>query len=193
MEQIIAAVVGGFLAAGTGWFLDWRREKAKLKQLRKLLTTGICDDLQHSISLYEKVAEEWDKMKTVYFATLNELRESRQTYQNNKDWVTIFDKPELRKKIFRYYLQSADRFNVLEYQQRRKYEIENKLNDLVRNIKFQDPAISHDDALKTALGYMEAESQEYNNLTQSIPDSIAKLNQFKSTAEDLLDKLQRLK
>ena len=95
-------MVGGFLAASTGWFLDRRREKAKVKQLRKLLTTGIGDDLQHSIDLYDKIADEWEKTKTVWFATLNELRESRQTYLNNKDWVTIFEDAELRTKIFRY-------------------------------------------------------------------------------------------
>lgn len=193
MEQIVAAIIGGFLAASTGWLLDWRREKAKLSNARKLLTTGICDDLQHANSLYEKIIEDWEKTKTVWFSTLNELRESRQTYQNNKDWVTIFEDAELRKKIFRYYLQSADAINNLEYQQRRKYEIENRLNEVVRNLKMQDSALSQEQAVKTALGYMEAESKEYDNLVQSIPGLVNKLAQHKSTAESLRAQLKQLK
>ncbi|MCK4606183.1 MAG: hypothetical protein KAU35_02685 [candidate division Zixibacteria bacterium] len=191
MEQIIAAVIGGILAAGTGWFFEGRREAAKLKQLAKFLTTGICDDLQRSINLYDKISEEWEKTKTVWLTTLNELRESRQTYQNNKEWVTVFENAELRNHIFRYYLQSADRINTLEYQQRRKDEISNRYDDLVRQIKFQDPSMSHGQALNTATSYMEKEKQEYIGLDTSIPDSVQKLDQFKTTADKLLATLKK--
>jgi hypothetical protein len=34
MDQIIAALIGGFLAAGTGWFLQTRLEAARLKRLK---------------------------------------------------------------------------------------------------------------------------------------------------------------
>ena len=191
MNEIIAAIVGGMLAAGTGWLLERRREAARLTQARKFLTRAICDDLSHSLQLYEKVAEEWEKTKTVWFATTNELKESRQPYLNSKDWVAVFDDEELRRKIFRYYLQSADRINVLEYQQRRKYEIEGKLNDMVRNIKFRDPSVSQDAAVKMAVGYMEPENKEYENLLTLIPETVNKLAQFKGRAEDLIAQLKR--
>ena len=48
MEQIIAALIGGFLAAGTGWFLQTRLELSRTEKARDLLTIGICDDLNHS-------------------------------------------------------------------------------------------------------------------------------------------------
>jgi hypothetical protein len=172
MNEIIAALIGGILAAGTGWLLERQREKTRLDQARKLLTRAICDDLTHSLQLYDKVAEEWEKTKTIWFATTNELKESRQPYVNSKDWIAVFDDEDLRRKIFRYYLQSSDRINALEYQQRRKYEIEGKLNDMIHNIKFRDPQLSHDAALKMAVGYMEAESKEYENLATLIPDTI---------------------
>ena len=66
------------------------------------------DDYSSSESLKEISNALLDKLKellpTTMTDTLNELKESRQTYQNNKDWVTTFDDPEMRKKIFRYYL-----------------------------------------------------------------------------------------
>jgi hypothetical protein len=140
-KQIIAAVIGGFIAAGTGWFIDWKRENRKFQNLRKLLITGICGDLKHSLTLFDKVFDEYQKMKTIYFATLNELRESRHVYQNNKDWVTIFEDGELRNLIFKYYLQSSDAINMLEFEQRRKYELENKHNELVTKIKSENGGV----------------------------------------------------
>lgn len=129
----------------------------------------------------------------MWFSTLNELRESRHTYQNNKDWINVFEEQELRRRLFRYYLQSADRINQLEYQQRRKYEIEGKLNETIRNIKFRDSSLTHEAAVKAAISYMESESREYGGLEQIIPDSVSKLGAFKAEAAELLRQLRALK
>lgn len=182
---IVSTFIGAFLASGTGYLFERRRENARMAQARKLLKTAIADDLKYVISLYDKVAEEWEKTKTVWFATINEIRESRFTYQNNKDWIHVFDDHELRRRIFRYYLQSAERVNNLEYQQRRKYEIEARVNDTVRDIKQKDPSLTHDEAVKVAMSYMENENREYDNLLKSIPDSISKLSEFKREAQEL--------
>jgi len=196
MGQIIAAVIGaiigGFLAAGAGWFLDRKREEARLSKVRSLLSTGISDDLQHSIQLYDRILEDWERSKVVWFATLIELRESRQTYLNNKDWIVLFDDSQLRVKLFRYYLKSADLINTLEYRQRRKYEIENKFNDLIRTLKLQNPTFTHDDAVRTAVSYMETEDKEYTFLKESIPEAVNKLPTFKSEAKELLDRVSQL-
>lgn len=189
MEQIIAAIIGGFLAAGTGWLLESRKEQLRLQKSKKLLTTSICDDLNHSLSLYDKVQEEWDKTKIIWFSTLNELKESRQTYINNKDWIVIFEEEKIRKRIFQYYLRSAEVISLLEFQQKRKYELENKYNDLVRDIKFKDPSLSDEDVRKNALSYMASESAEYDNLLIIIPETVTKLGRFKVEAESLHAKL----
>ena len=185
MEQIIAAIIGGFLAAGTGWLLEGRKEQLRLQKSKKLLTTSICDDLNHSLSLYDKVQEEWDKTKIIWFSTLNELKESRQTYINNKDWIVIFEEEKIRKRIFQYYLRSAEVISLLEFRQKRKYELENKYNDLVRDIKFKDPSLSDEDVRKNALSYMASESAEYDNLLVIIPETVTKLGRFKAEAESL--------
>lgn len=187
---IISTFIGAFLAAGTGYFFERRRENARMKQARQILKTAIADDLKYVVSLYDKIGDEWDKTKTVWFATINEIRESRFAYQNNKDWIHVFDGPELRRRIFRYYLQSAERMNNLEYQQRRKYEIEARFNDTIRDVKQKDPALSNDDAVKAAVSYMENESREYDNLQKSILDSIGKLSEFKREAQELTKLLE---
>lgn len=190
MSEIIAAIIGGFLAAGTGWFLQNRAEKDRTDKSRHLLTTAICDDLQHAITLYEKIDDEWGKTKTIWFATLNELRESRQTYQNSKDWIVLFENADLRKKIFRYYLRSSDLLNNLEYQQRRKYELETKYNDLIRDIKYKTPQLSDAEASRAATSYMAQEDAEYLRLKESIPDNVKKLDKFKAEAKELERALQ---
>ena len=131
MEQIITALIGGFLAAGTGWFIQIQLEKSRVNRTQELLTTGICDDLDHSLGLYEKIEEEWEKTRIVWFSTLNELKESRQTYKENNQWVVLFESSGIRKRIFQYYLRSAELIDALEYRQKRKHELENKFNRLV--------------------------------------------------------------
>ncbi|MEK6735742.1 MAG: hypothetical protein AABY47_04175 [Pseudomonadota bacterium] len=171
--------------AGTGYLFERRRESTRMAQAQQLLKIAIADDLKYAVTLYDKVAEEWEKTKTVWFATLNEIRESRFAYQNNKDWIHVFENPDLRRRIFRYYLQSAERINNLEYQQRRKYEIESRLNDTIRDIKQKDSSLKHEDAGRVALGYMENENREYENLLKSIPESIGKLSDFKREAQEI--------
>ncbi len=189
MEQIFAALIGGFLAAGTGWFLQTRLELSRTDKARNLLTTGICDDLNHSLSLYEKIDDEWEKTKIVWFSTLNELKESRQTYKDNKNWIVLFEEPNIRKKIFKYYLRSAELIDTLEYQQRRKYELENKFNGLVSDIKLKTPTIKHEEASDLAISFMSSENSEYQTLESSIPETVGKLGKFSSEAKELLSEL----
>jgi len=114
---ILASVIGGVLAAGTGWFLDWQRQRATMNKAKQLFVTSILDDLQHSLSLYDKIREEWEKTKVVWFSTLNELRESRQTYLLYKDSVVLIDNVDMLRTIFRYYLGTNEVISQMEYQQ----------------------------------------------------------------------------
>ena len=102
----------------------------------------------------------------------------------------VFTDGNLRKDIFRYYLQSADLINRLEYQQRRKYEILNRFNEIVRQIKMNTPGIAQQDAENKAIDYGHADNKEYQDLMQSIPKLINKLNQHKLKAETLLTRLE---
>ena len=158
MNEITVAIIAGFLAAGTGWFLDRSREKEKIANFKHIITTGICDDLRQAINLYDKINGEWDKTNIIWFTTINEFRESRQTYHNHKDWIVLFKDADLRKKIFRYYLESADTVNQLEYYQKRKNEIETRNNEIIYNIKMNQPGIVHNVAVNQAWGYMVTEA-----------------------------------
>ena len=107
--------------------------------------------------------------------------------------MTIFEDGELRNLIFRYYLQSSDAINTLEYEQRRKYELENKRNELVIKIKSENPVMSNDDAMNQAPGYMVKENIEYIDLNSRIPLSVSKLKEFKHTAVDIINRLKNIK
>jgi len=115
---VLSAFVGAFLASGTGYVFELRRVSSRLSNGRKLLKIAIQHDLNHALTVYDKIADEFEKTQTVWFSTLNEVRESRFTYHNNKDWIHVIDDENLRRRIFRYYLQSTDRVNNLEFQQR---------------------------------------------------------------------------
>ncbi|MBU4262262.1 MAG: hypothetical protein KKC76_10395 [Proteobacteria bacterium] len=187
MDQIIAALVGGFLAAGTGWFLQNRIEVSRLKRLKQLLIVGISDDLKSSIELYDRVIDEWEKSQIVWFTTLNELRESRQTYLKNRDWMVLINDEVLRQKLFKYYHRSADHINLLENQQRRKYDIQSKLNDVIRDLKIRNDQLTQEQALEQAVRLMHAEDQELFGINNFIPSGIQRMRDFKGEAKELLD------
>lgn len=189
MDQIIAALVGGFLAAGTGWFLQVRLEASRLKKLKQLLLLGISDDLKSSTELYGRVIDEWGKSQIVWFTTLNELRESRQSYLRNRDWMVLIKDEALRQKLFKYYHRSADHINLLENQQRRKYDIQAKLYDLTRDIQLRNSALTREQALEQAVRLMQAENQELIGINTFLPQNIQRMRDFKSEAKELLDAL----
>lgn len=193
MDQIVAALIGGFLAAGTGWFLQWRLEASRLKRLKQLLIIGITDDLKSSVELYARVIDEWEKSQTIWFTTLNELRESRQTYLKNRDWMVLIKDETLRQKLFKYYHRSADHMNLLENQQRRKYEIQTKLNEVTRDIQLRNESLNREQALEQAIRVMHAEDQELIGLNNFIPQNIQHARDYKDEAKELLNAFENKK
>ncbi|WP_027715940.1 hypothetical protein [Desulfuromonas sp. TF] len=191
MSQLLAAVVGGFLAAGTGWFLQWRLEASRLKLTKSLLVTGIVDDLKSSVSLYERLIDEWEKSGTIWFTTLNELRESRQIYLKNRDWLVLVKAEDLRQRVFKYYHRSSDHINLLENQQSRKYVIQQKLNEIIRDIKLRQEGVTHKQALEQAVNAMQAEDQELVGINELIPQNIQKVRDYRDEAKELVTALQK--
>jgi len=189
MSDILAAVVGGFLAAGTGWFLQYRLEASRLKRFRELMLVAAKDDLKLSAELYDRILDEWDKSQTVWFTTLNEIRESRQTYLKNREWITMIKDESLRQKLFRYYHRSSDHLNLLENQQQRKYAIQAKLNDIVRDIHLRSPELTRDVAFQQGVAPMQAEDQELVGINGYLPQNIHRVRDFKGEAKELLSSL----
>ena len=166
MNELVAAIAGGFLAAGTGWFLQYRLEAARMDRLKRMLVIGITDDLKSAAELYDRTIDEWEKSQTVWFTTLNELRESRQIYLKNRDWLVLINDEPLRHRIFRYYHRSADHINLLENQQSRKYAIQSKLNDTVKDLRLRDSQLNREQATHQAVALMHAEDQELSGIKQ---------------------------
>lgn len=189
MSEIVAALVGGFLAAGTGWFLQSRLEVSRMKRLKQMMIIGITDDLKSSSALYERVLDEWDKTQIVWFTTLNELRESRQTYLKNRDWLVLVSDEALRQRLFKYYHRSADHLNLLENQQRRKYDIQEKLNEIVRDLQLRDGALSREAAVQQGIALMQPEDQELSGINAMLPQNIQRIRDFKNEAKELLSEL----
>lgn len=189
MNDILAAVIGGFLAAGTGWLLQTRQELSRMKRLKRLMITGVRDDLKSSDELYARVLDEWDKTQIVWFTTLNELRESRQTYLKNRDWLILFEDEGLRQRVFRYYHRSTDYLNLLENQQRRKYDIQTKLNEIVRDLQLRNEGLTRDQAVNQAVSLMLPEDQELAGINAMLPQNIQRTRDFRSEAKEILSTL----
>ena len=193
MNELIAAIIGGFLAAGTGWFLQTRQEAARIARMRSLMVLGMTDDMKAAVDLYDRVQDEWEKTHIVWFTTINEIRDSRQIYLKNRDWLVLIDDESTRTKVYRYYHRSSELLNLLENQQRRKYEIEAKGNDLIRDLQLRDPSLSHDKALPMASALMPSEGNELIGIDAMLPQNVQKLRDFKAEAKEILSALAREK
>ncbi|MDF3034238.1 MAG: hypothetical protein K0R76_1192 [Alphaproteobacteria bacterium] len=190
VSQLLLTILGGVITGGVGLLLSRSEDARKKKNLQKLLIVGICDDLELSLQLYDKVAEEFEKSKVIWLSTLNELRESRQTYKNNKDFITLFDDEKLRIDIFRYYNRTGDIISTLEYQQKRRMVIEDNFSNAVHAKMSQNPELKKADAEAIVLMINEAEAKEYQMLTINIPATIHNLKEFKTTAIELIRQLK---
>jgi len=155
------------------------------------MVVGITDDLKSSSELFDRVLDEWDKTQIVWFTTLNELRESRQTYLKNRDWLVLFNDEALRQRVFKYYHRSADHFSLLENQQRRKYEIQNKLNELVRDIQLRDSTLTREVALQQGIALMQPEGRELAGIDEMLSRNIQRTRDFKVDAKELLEAFGR--
>jgi hypothetical protein len=187
--EILAAILGGFLAAGTGWFLQTRLENARLKRLRTLLLVGMRDDLNNAIELFGRLSDDWDKGKVVWFATINEFAESREVYVKNKDWITLLHNDDLRVKILRYYRRSANHILQLQNSQQRKYDIQYKYDALVVDLRRQNPTMPIDQVNDTAFQLMNVETQELKFVNEQLPKLIQQLDRFKIDAQEILKEI----
>lgn len=191
MNEIVAAVIGGFLAAGTGWFLQYRLEAARMNRSKQLMVIGVSDDLKTAVELYDRLIDEWEKTQIVWFTTLNELRESRQIYLQHRDWLVLLKNEALRQRLFRYYHRSADQLNLVENQQRRKYDIQNKLTEIVRDLQLRDASLNREKAIQQAVDLMHAEDQELVGINNMLPQSVQRMRDFKAEAKELVVELAR--
>ena len=188
-EQIILTVLGGMIAASAGLYVDKIRQRDILKKQRELFKISICDDLSYSIELYDKIFDEWEKTKTVWFTTLNELKGSRQVYLNMRDWIIIITKPETRKQIFRYYQKSTELINLIEYQQQRKGIIDARYTDYLRKVNDEFPEIGQQEADNRARQLLGDEANEFDQASNFLDHNINKLKEYRDKAKELLHEL----
>ena len=193
MSQIIAAVIGGLLAAGVGVLLQNRQEINRLKRLKLGLVRAIQDDLNLALTLFDKIIDEWDKSQIVWFNTVNELLESRLTVINNRDNLVLFDDDVFRLKVFKYYNNSFQHLSTLQNSQQQKYNIESKLNEIVRDVKIKDGRLGHEKAVETAISLMPSEDQNLRIINTSLPENITKVKDLKVIAKEILAHLPQLK
>lgn len=78
---------------------------------------------------------------------------------------------------------------MVENQQRRKYQIQDKLNELTRDIQLRDSALTRDAAIAQAISVMHAEDQELGGINASLPQNVQRLRDFKAEARELLGTL----
>lgn len=189
IAAVIGAVIGGFLAACAGLIVEWRKGATREKNLSRLFSTAITDDLKNSITLYEKIQEDWSKSSLIWFVTINELRKSRQTYEKYNEHVLLFKSPELRQRISKYYLRSETLISTLETMQNRKYFIDNKYKQTLIDIRIRESSLTDEAVKAKAEELMKGEANELQWINDSIPKSVNKLDSLITEAQNLLDKI----
>jgi hypothetical protein len=96
---------------------------------------------------------------------------------------------DLRVKILRYYRRSANHILQLQNSQQRKYDIQRKYNELVLDLRRQDPTASIEDINGTAIRLLDAEDRELGLLNEQLPKLIQQLDRFKADAQEILKEI----
>ena len=187
---IVAAIIGGFLAAGTGWFVQARIEASRLKRLKKLLIVGITDDLNSSLDLYDQLTESWEQSQVVWYNLITEIFDSRHIYVNNRDSVALIKDKELRNKILQYYRRSGNHLTRLQSLQQRKYDIQSEYNLAVRNQRLGNPQLSLQQAKSLVFETMTDENFERTYCDEQIPAFISGIQRFNDEAREIREALR---
>lgn len=188
--EIVSTLVGGFLAAGTGWFLQSRAEASRVKRGKRVFTTGVLDDLRAAVELFDRLKEDWDRDKTVWFTTINELLESRHAYIQHRDWLLTFEDDVLRKAIVTYYTKSANHLIDMRNAQQRLYDLHSQIAQAAVEVRAAMPDATneqHIEAITQRLPTAEAETQF---LGSRLPELVIGLERFKGEARELIRKLE---
>lgn len=190
--NIISTILGGALAAGAGWFVTWRTENAKRNEMSNFLKRAILDDLKYSITIYEKIQDDWSKNSLIWFISINEFKKSRKTYEKYDDHILLFGSDDLRNRVWNYYLKSETLISILENQQTRKYILDNKYNDLFREIKLKDGALSDEKIAELTRDLMKNEQIELNFINQAMPINVSKLDRFINEAQNIINLIEKI-
>lgn len=189
--QIIAAVIGGFLAAGTGWFLQNRAEASRIRKLRELWIVGISEDLNSAIDMYQQVMEGWQQSRVVWFNLLNELNDSRSAYERNRDFVVFIDNVDLRRNILKYYRKSANVILQLRNTQQRQYDLRGELMRVLQDIQQKNPGIAYEEAARLVLESTQPKQNELEHIDQQLPQLVNSLEGLKGDARQILSALNK--
>ena len=193
MEIIVSAIVGGFLAAGTGWLVQSRLEKSKISRLKNLLIVGITDDLTNSLELYDQISEGWERSRIVWFNLLSEIADSRHVYVNNRDSIVLLDDSELRTRILQYYRKSGNHLLSLQNAQQRTYDIQDKYNHAVESCQLQDRTLTLKQAKEIVVQTMSNEGSELTHWKEQLPSLVAGIQRFKEEAHQIREDLIKQK
>lgn len=192
MTEIVAAVLGGFLAGLVGWFTQYQLEERRIQESRRLFIAGVLDDLASSTELYKRIAEDWERSQVVYFSVITELDDSRHAYTSNRNHVLLIPSADLRKRIAAYYRKSALHLLSLRNFQQRKYDIDAQYLAGFRQYKLANPATDDDVVRYTVLGTMTSEAKELEALNAQLPSLVAGLHRFALDAQSLSTDLAAL-
>lgn len=186
-DSVGLTILGGAIAAAAGLSVEWWKDLRRLSRTREVITTAIRDDLSNVDAIYDRIIEEWNRTRIVWFATTGEFGASRQAYLKNSDWTVVLTDPALRRDIVSYYQRSFQVVSMLETAQRRKYELQAKLNELTRAMQLQGHEYAAAQAAAAAM--MVPESQELQYIEQALPESIDRTRDMRNEAAALLRRL----
>ena len=182
--DIFLTILGGFLAAGAGLLVWLAQEKVRAHRMVSYVKTALREDLEFSIETYERLMSDWNKTKIVWLVYIDALNESRKRYYENKGYIFLLNE-NLRKKLFKYYRASDDIIHMLEYLQKRRYDLQRQYAGTVRDLMIRDSK-DLESAKKRVQEIFIDEEIEYNRIPESIEGYFQKLLATQHDAQELL-------
>ena len=124
---------------------------------------------------------------------LEYMPEHKHRLIKNRDYITLFDNENIRQQVFKYYNKSYQHLSILQNSQQQKYNIESKLNEIIRDVKLKDGRLGHKKAVEIAVSLMPSEEKNLQLINESLPVNIIKVKDLKVEAKEILTNLSQLK
>jgi hypothetical protein len=186
MEPISTLIIGEFIAAGAGWYLDSRSSNKRINTAREYLLSGINDDLKNSVALYTTIQQEWAQGERVERASLDKLKRCALTYRHNQELVPLIYQHQRGEQIFNYFNEVSDIVSAMEHDQGCINAIEEAFDDKLHSLKLENPEISADAAVTAVTALLSREQKQYYaRLRRGMDASLKRLAELIHTAAEL--------
>jgi len=188
LPELVSLVLGGFLAAGSGVFLQWRQRRGDRENNRKLFLQLIRDDLSTCKNIFDQIQKRWQESKWVMYRDIQQAQMSQSFYYNNNSAILHLEGADNRKAIVKYYSETTLFLNELSIAQRAIEDANNAIDNETRFL-MRERNLDQESAYSLAHNINSRVVSLKNFAVEQIPNMIENLRDQRNDLENIIKEM----